>query len=74
MNYIYTAIISVITSIITYFIFKSKNSSESKAVTEIKKETEIKIESTSTSEMKVDGKELEKKLKSEDYDTMVGRL
>lgn len=74
MNYVYMAIVSTITSIITYFVVRSISKKNDIATIEIKRETEIKTESTATSEIKIDGRNLENKLKSEDYDTMVGRL
>lgn len=74
MNYIYVAIISVISSLITYFIFKLKaNKADNKITTTTEKTTEIKIESTATSEIKIDGNKIEKDLKKS-YDEMVGRL
>ena len=75
MNYLYVSIISVVSSIIVYIIFKFKSNSTSGNTTtiETKKELSIKTESEATSEIKIDGNKLEKDLKKS-YDEMVGRL
>ena len=77
MNYLYVSIISVVSSVIVYLIFKFKSNSsisnETKVEIESKKEIKIESNSSSTSEIKIDGEKIEKNLKKS-YDEMVGRL